>query len=120
MDESSPPPARGSPSSPPLLPQGEKGASRCAQSAPFFPLSEGGPDGRHFDRLRWRCRRGLLELDLILGDFLRQRYAGLSDGERALFDRLLALPDMTLLAYLRDTEIPADPELMCLVRKIQQ
>ena len=49
------------------------------------------------DRIRWRCRRGLLELDLVLERFLKGRFAGL-DGEMVRrFDELLDQPDNDLL-----------------------
>jgi antitoxin CptB len=49
------------------------------------------------DRIRWRCRRGLLELDLVLERFLARRFAGL-DGELVQrFDELLDEPDNDLL-----------------------
>ena len=50
-----------------------------------------------FDRTRWRCRRGLLELDLILNGFLETRYASLDAVERRLFDELLEEADNDLL-----------------------
>jgi succinate dehydrogenase / fumarate reductase iron-sulfur subunit/antitoxin CptB len=50
-----------------------------------------------FDRIRWRCRRGLLELDIVLQRFLEQRFDGLEPGERRLFDELLDAPDNDLL-----------------------
>ena len=50
-----------------------------------------------FDRIRWRCRRGLLELDLVLEAFLARGYGSLDDGQRILFDELLERPDNELL-----------------------
>ena len=49
------------------------------------------------DRIRWRCRRGLLELDLVLEAFLARGYGRLDAGERVLFDELLEQPDNELL-----------------------
>ena len=49
------------------------------------------------DRIRWRCRRGLLELDLVLERFLKQRFDRLDAAERGLFDELLDTPDNDLL-----------------------
>ena len=49
------------------------------------------------DRVRWRCRRGLLELDLILNGFLETRYARLDADQRRLFDELLEVADNDLL-----------------------
>jgi antitoxin CptB len=71
------------------------------------------------NRLRWRCRRGLLELDLILQNVLAGPYHRLSEAERAAFNRLLETPDNDLLAWLQGHDRPADPELIELVRKIR-
>jgi antitoxin CptB len=104
MGESSSP----SSSSPSLLPPEEKGASRSAQ------------DARQYDRLRWRCRRGLLELDFVLKNFLDQGYASLTPAEQDTFDKLLAVPDNILWAYVQGNENPPDNELMQLVSKIRK
>jgi antitoxin CptB len=63
-----------------------------------------------FDRVRWRCRRGLLELDLILARFLDRHYAGLDAGQRQAFDRLLEAPDNDLLD-LAMGRVEADSEV---------
>ncbi len=51
-------------------------------------------------RLRWRCRRGNLELDRLLGAYLERRYPIAPAAEQAAFERLLDLPDPELLAVL--------------------
>ena len=81
---------------------------------------EGELGERHFARVRWRCRRGMLELDVILKEFLDEQYAGLTSAEQEAFDRLLVTPDNTLLAYLRGSEIPPEQELIQLVSKIRK
>lgn len=52
-------------------------------------------DPATFERLRWRCRRGLLELDIVLGRFI-QGYASLDSQQQAEFDKLLDMPDTEL------------------------
>ncbi|MDH4115313.1 MAG: succinate dehydrogenase assembly factor 2 [Burkholderiaceae bacterium] len=47
-------------------------------------------------RVRWRCRRGLLELDIMLGRFIESQYAQLDEDERYEFDALLDMPDNPL------------------------
>jgi antitoxin CptB len=48
------------------------------------------------DRLKWKCRRGLLELDLVLERFV-QRHAGALDAEELVhLDELLELADNEL------------------------
>ena len=48
-------------------------------------------DDRRFARLRWRCRRGMLENDLILTRFLDARGEAMTEDEVAALDRLLDL-----------------------------
>jgi antitoxin CptB len=51
------------------------------------------------DRLRWRCRRGLLELELILTSFLDRHFERLDAGEREILGELLDCPDNDLLDW---------------------
>ena len=51
------------------------------------------------NRICWQCRRGLLELDLLLGPFATREYAALSDAERQCFQELLECADGDLLAW---------------------
>ena len=48
------------------------------------------------DRLRWRCRRGLLELDIILSRFVDAGFADLDEEDRRIFTELLGLADNDL------------------------
>ncbi|MDH3669712.1 MAG: succinate dehydrogenase assembly factor 2 [Gammaproteobacteria bacterium] len=70
-------------------------------------------------RVRWRCRRGLLELDLILLRFVDECYPALPQAEKSGFQELLSLPDATLLDYLAGRDKPADKVLREIVRKIR-
>jgi antitoxin CptB len=51
-------------------------------------------------KLRWRCRRGTRELDVLLERYLRDRWPAASPGQRAAFAALLELPDPELAALL--------------------
>ena len=48
------------------------------------------------EKLKWQCRRGLLELDLVLERFMRDRVAGLDDAALGRLSDLLDLPDNDL------------------------
>lgn len=48
------------------------------------------------DKFRWRCRRGLLELDMVLGMFLEQHANTMSEEELAALVELLDYPDSDL------------------------
>ncbi|HTS22831.1 MAG TPA: succinate dehydrogenase assembly factor 2 [Casimicrobiaceae bacterium] len=60
------------------------------------------------DRLRWRCRRGMLENDLILTRFLDRRGDGITDQEVVALDRLLELSDNELWDLIAGRQEPAD------------
>jgi antitoxin CptB len=70
-------------------------------------------------RLRWRCRRGMRELDGVLGSFARVTLATLDAADLARFERILDLPDPELVAYLLGRSVPADPDIARLVERIR-
>jgi len=62
-------------------------------------------------RLRWRCRRGMKELDVLLTRYVDERYAASSAAEQQAFERLLNEPDPLIHAYfLGRVPIPRDLE----------
>ena len=61
---------------------------------------------KELERVRWRCRRGLLELDIVLGRFVDKYYAGLNDEQQVAFDVLLDLPDNVLCDMVTGREAP--------------
>ena len=63
------------------------------------------------NRLRWRCRRGMLENDLLLARFLDTRGEGISDAEIAALDRLLDLSDNELWDLLSGQQQATDTAL---------
>ena len=71
------------------------------------------------NRLRWRCRRGMLELDAWLGGFLDTGYHGLDQGEKAAFGLLVEQEDMDLLAWLSG-QAPVPAEFAAVIEKIRK
>jgi antitoxin CptB len=59
-------------------------------------------------RLKWRCRRGMRELDAVLQAFMRDSFAALSDDDKSRFETILELPDPELYGYLARREEPSD------------
>ena len=78
------------------------------------------PAGGDAGRLRWRCRRGMKELDVMLVRWLDGPGRAASSAETALFDRLLDLPDPELADYLLRGEPHADTDLAALVAAIRR
>ena len=68
-------------------------------------------------RLRWKCRRGMLELDEILSRFLDQHYQELSAEEIATFSDLLEMQDPELLRVLLGYQEATQVEQVVLLKK---
>ena len=74
-------------------------------------------------RLAWHCRRGMLELDLILQDFLKNKLETLTDEQISSFDLLLNCTDPELFAWFMGYEHPEDKqfhEIIALIRNHHQ
>jgi antitoxin CptB len=76
-------------------------------------------DTAQLNRLRWRCRRGMLENDLILARFLAARGAELSAADMAALDRLLDLSDHDLWELLSGQTEADDAALQPLLRALR-
>jgi antitoxin CptB len=73
-------------------------------------------------RLRWRCRRGMRELDELLARYVERRLPQAGPDERDAFASLLELPDPELFRYLAgrpSTSAPADPTLIDVIARIR-
>lgn len=70
-------------------------------------------------RMRWKCRRGMLELDLLFKDFLDDGYTQLDDQQQHSFDQLLDYPDAVLLEWMMGRIRPTDKDVAQLVNKIR-
>jgi antitoxin CptB len=57
-------------------------------------------------QLQWACRRGMLELDLILHDFLTEAYLALNSEDQKSFVRLLSCTDAELADWLLSGKTP--------------
>jgi antitoxin CptB len=72
------------------------------------------------NRLRWHCRRGMLENDLVLEQFM-DRYGASLEGERlAAFRRLLAYDDADLWELICGRKAAADLAEAEVTRLLQQ
>ncbi len=70
-------------------------------------------------RLKWACRRGMLELDVLLGNFLEDKYVTLSEADKKNFIALLETPDPELFDVLMGRAQFTDANLMNIVEAIR-
>jgi len=71
-----------------------------------------------FNRLRWRSRRGMLELDLLLLPFFDEVFAELESDEQQAFIKLLEQEDPILGDWFSLKSESDDPKLAALVERI--
>jgi len=71
-------------------------------------------------RLLWQCRRGMLELELLLKGFVQNDYVHLSDNMKSQFEYLLTVADPVLFDYLMGKEEPDDDGLREVVQIIRK
>src|SRR3989338_3022621 len=69
-------------------------------------------------RLKWACRRGMLELDVMFERYVEQRYSTADSQEQAQFQQLLTYPDQVLFDWLVKRE-SAEPTMQSMVHVIQ-
>jgi len=74
---------------------------------------------KELDRVRWRCRRGMLELDIVLQRFVDKHYTQLNETELQQFDTLLNLPDNDLWDMITARKEMGDIKLQPMLRLLQ-
>ena len=70
--------------------------------------------------MRWRCRRGVRELDVLLTEFLDNQYQGLDQQEKMMFNHLLEVQDPTIMAWLFGHEEAPNAGMAGLLDKIRR
>jgi succinate dehydrogenase flavin-adding protein (antitoxin of CptAB toxin-antitoxin module) len=73
------------------------------------------------ERIRWHCRRGMLELDLVLNAFVERHFDTLDAREIEMLQALLAYPDPVLLELVMghaEPEDPAESDMLALLRAV--
>lgn len=76
-------------------------------------------DDNEFRRLRWQCRRGMRELDVILSRYLETDYRGAGAQGRQVFQALLRRQDPEIASWILGREVPADPPTAALVERLK-
>ena len=82
------------------------------------------PESRILDpvlmqRMRWRSRRGLLELDIVLGRFIDAHYTYLDESEQLAFEALLDMPDTILWDMIAGRQEAQQSEHQAVLEKIR-
>ncbi|WJG10484.1 succinate dehydrogenase assembly factor 2 [Aliiglaciecola sp. LCG003] len=73
-------------------------------------------DRKRVSRLKWACRRGMLELDVLFMPFVDQAFDQLDESQQLVFERLLTCDDPDLFAWFMGHQKCDDPELAQMVK----
>jgi antitoxin CptB len=75
-------------------------------------------DAQDLNRMRWRCRRGMRELDALLMRFVDGPYSRVSAAQQAIFQDFLMLPDPEILGLLTGRLRSEDPAISGIVELV--
>jgi len=73
-----------------------------------------------YSELKWRCRRGMLELDILLNGYLDKNYNTMSKQQGDIFSEVLDYPDQVLFDLLLGNMQSSDARVNRLVSEIQR
>ena len=76
------------------------------------------PSIQDLGRLRWRCRRGMKELDVLLARYVEEHYGGSSPAAQRAFLELLEAPDPVIYAYCMGQSRAPTPMLRAVIERI--
>lgn len=75
-------------------------------------------DSIAFRRLKMQCRRGMLELDVLLEPFLDEVFLTLDEEDKQRFNTLLTCEDQELFEWFMQREVPENPDFARIVEII--
>jgi antitoxin CptB len=75
-------------------------------------------DAQDFGRLRWACRRGIRELDVLLTRYADERFRDAPAAEQDAFRRLLNEQNPVIYSYCLGREEPSNPDMRALLVRI--
>ncbi|NVK32622.1 MAG: succinate dehydrogenase assembly factor 2 [Gammaproteobacteria bacterium] len=71
------------------------------------------------DRLRWRCRRGMKELDVVMTRYLEHHYLSADAEEREAFEVVLQIEDPELFPLVMGKTEPDNPKIARVIEKLR-
>ena len=82
-------------------------------------MSDSSQEPMKLPRVKWACRRGMLELDVLFQPFVEQQYEAMSVKDKDTFVRLLECEDPELFAWFMGHEVCNDPEFAEMIIRVR-
>lgn len=85
-------------------------------------MTEAAPnlDSAHLSRLRWHCRRGMRELDVLLMRYFEEQYSSANAQRQRAFEALLDLQDPEILAFVTGARVPDRTDIADVIQQLTQ
>lgn len=80
--------------------------------------SGGAADREALARIRWRCRRGMRELDVLLLRYLDREFADATPTEKAAFEQLLSAQDPEIVDLLAGRLKAEDEAVNAIIQRL--
>ncbi len=77
-----------------------------------------GLDAKHFARLRWSCRRGMRELDVLLLRYLEREFPAAAPSHQTAFEQLLSAQDPEIFDLLAGRIVAEDGVLNDVIQRL--
>ena len=81
-------------------------------------MTETASETAHLSRLRWHCRRGMRELDVLLMRYFEQAYPTAGSARQQAFEALLEFQDPVILAYLTGAQTPDRHDIADVIQQL--
>ncbi len=72
---------------------------------------------KEINRIKWKCRRGMRELDLLLREFATRNLEKLDETNLKILDEVLDYDDQSLFDYIFKDISLGNPEHECFINK---
>ncbi|MGQ8365084.1 succinate dehydrogenase assembly factor 2 [Glaciecola sp. 1036] len=76
-------------------------------------------EAKRLARLKWACRRGMLELDVLLMPFVEQAFDDLSYQQKVVFEKLLTSDDPDLFAWFMGHQKCPQPDFAQMIETVK-
>ncbi len=74
---------------------------------------------RDHNRVRWLCRRGMKELDLVINRFFENEYDSLSEQDQIYFKDFLEVEDPEIYSWIMGRTTPENQHHAAIINKLQ-
>ncbi len=71
------------------------------------------------NRIRWLCRRGMKELDLVITRFFENDYDSLTEQDQMAFHEFLNLEDPVIYSWILGRSRPENENYDSIIKKLQ-